>query len=358
MPQKGAYRPYFIVILILLAPKLMKVGIIVPPHLAFPDLTGNAADLALKRLDKHPACRGWQIGPCRAWQSERQCFIYEAFDREGQSHWLYCGPWNQWERVGALWSHLSWINETMIGLSPLLRILGPIFPAVNWTGFEEGFMGSALHAPGIPFLDSVTQEEIRLENLVQLTGFLRLLEPGCGKQTACQTREILEGMERDAIALGDKVQALIPPQAPFCRWQAFYLRNARSLAHSKELTLTLSFGAYVTSCFSIAANGGLQINQPFFLSEEVAGMDLCRLLWQARQASDQDRQYLIDFYYNRKPPSCFFTLLVHHHMTTLLKALDDRKEDPGCRDQILSELADLARFHDGFRAPVPSWYLS
>ena len=219
-------------------------------------------------------------------------------------------------------------------------------------------MGSTLRAPGTPFLESVSQEGLRLENLVQLTGFLRLLASETGRQQACQTREILEGMELDAQALVDKVKALIPLQAPFCRWQAFYLRNAKSLSHSQELTLSLSFGPYVTHCFSIAANGGLQINQPFFLSEELAGMDLCRLLWQAKQAPDQDRQYLIDFYYNRKPPSHFFTLLAHHHMTRLLQALDDHKGDASSRAQILSELADLARCHDGFRAPVPSWYLA
>lgn len=358
MPQKGAHPLQMIVILILLAFYLMKAGIIVSAHLVFPDLAGSGGDLAIKRLDKHPACRGWQIGPCQACQRDRQCFIHEAFDREGQSHWLYFGPWSQWERVGALWSHLSWINETMISLSPLLRILGPILPAVDWTGFEEGFMGSTLRAPGTPFLESVSQEGLRLENLVQLTGFLRLLASETGRQQACQTREILEGMELDAQALVDKVKALIPLQAPFCRWQAFYLRNAKSLSHSQELTLSLSFGPYVTHCFSIAANGGLQINQPFFLSEEVAGMDLCRLLWQAKEAPDQDRQYFIDFYYNRKPPSHFFTLLAHHHMTCLLQALDDRREDEGSRAQILSELADLARCHDGFRAPVPSWYLA
>ena len=323
-----------------------------------PQLSDHVRDLAQRWLGKHPKCKDWRIGNCYARQAAKDCYILEAFNREMQPYWLYLGPWREWGRVGAEWSHLTWVCQTMSGLSPLFRLLGPILPPMDWTGLEEGFVGRAPRRQGKPFLDLVSQGKLGPETLIQLTGFLRLVQ----LRGKCQSRPLrsndLVKLEKSALGLATRVKHLIPDHLPYRRWQAFYLQNARSLATGNDLKLTWSIGKWVTQCFSIGDNGGLQIKQPFFLCRELAGMDLCRLLIKAGRASQQDRQYLIDFYYNRQVPSQFFTLLAHEHMTCLLKAFDKKQADQLDREGALAALANFSRHHQGFRSPVPAWYLA
>lgn len=327
-----------------------------PCHLS-PQESNHVKNLAQRWLSKDPKCKDWRIGNCHARHANKDCYILEAFNREMQPYWLYLGPWREWGRVGEEWSHLSWVCQTMSSLSPLFRLLGPILPPMDWTGLAEGFVGRSPRRPGKPFLELVCKGKLGPETLIQLTGFLRLIQIRSKRQIRQSTRRDLVSMEKAALGMVDRVRHMIPDQAPYRRWQVFYLQNARSLATGNGLRQTWSIGRRVSQCFTVGDKGGLQVNLPFFLCQELAGMDLCRLLIKGEEASRQDRQYLIDFYYNRQVPSQFFTLLAYQHMTSLLKKIE-KKSDQLEREQALAALASFSRNHDGFRSPVPAWYLA
>ncbi len=311
-------------------------------------------DLAVEEyLRRLPGCQGWVLGSCRARHSGRACSIYEVFDREEGGHWLFHGPWREWERVGKLWTHLSWASETLTRISPLFSILGPLLPEMKWLGLQEGFFGLSRQRSTRGYIDSITRKNPpRFENLVQLTGFLRLLQTDHPLLTSSEAGAVVSQLESSAQELVARLEERIPSKPVFRRWKSFYLRNARSLASSRKPKLTLSFGTYITSCFAYSDRGSLLIDKPFFLSEDLADSDLCRLLIELADACEQDRQYLIDLYFNLDTPSSFFTHLAHRHMTRLLEQI---ASDPD-REEPLDLLAQLSRSYDLFRTPVPHWY--
>ncbi len=304
-------------------------------------------------LGRLPGCQGWVLGDCHARHDGRAYCVYEVFDREQGGHWLFHGPWREWDRVGKLWTHLSWVSETLLQVSPLFFILGPMLPKMKWLGLEEGFVGLSRRRSKRVYIGSITEQNPpRFENLVQLTGFLRLLQTDHPLLPSKGGGEIQARLEARARELATAVEDRIPAKPVFKKWKTFFLRNAHSLANSSKLTLALSFGPYINTCFTYTERGSLLLDNPFFLTEDLVDSDLCRLIIELVDACGQDRQYLIDLYYNLDTPSHFFTHLAHRHMTALLKEIAG---DPS-RPDALDRLAQLSRSYDLFRTPVPLWY--
>ncbi|NLA96035.1 MAG: hypothetical protein GX838_04235 [Clostridiaceae bacterium] len=311
-----------------------------------------------ERLGKIGKLRGWHIGDCHARQLERDCVIYDAFDREGRAHWLLAGPWREWPRVSGLWGHLCWASEIIASSSHIFRFMDHMVPEIVWEGVEEGYIGYSEKRKASSFFQAISgAKPPRFENLVQLTGFLRLLQTGenCFKRK--ESRLMMAEMEPSAVELVEALAGRIPKKSVFRHWKSFYLQNARSISRSASYRLTLSLGSYATTCFNCTDYGALLIDLPFFLSENIADMDLCQILLDLPDASVQDRQYLVDLYFNMDIPSHFFTLLTHHAMTSILH--DFRWSPAGSTGEShnLDRFASLSRQHDLFRTPVPSWYL-
>ena len=302
--------------------------------------------------------RGWSIGDCHARQVERDCVIYEAFDREDRPHWLLAGPWREWQRVADLWDHLCWVGEIVENSSHIFRFMGNMVPEIVWEGVEEGYVGYSEKREAASFFQTITlANPPRFENLVQLTGFLRLLQTGENSFGTEGSGLILAGAESRAMDLVESLLTRIPQKPVFRNWPSFYLQNARSISRSANFRLALSFGSYATRCFTCTDRGALRVDLPFFLCEKIADTDLCRILLEMPDASVQDRQYLVDLYFNMAIPSHFFTLLTHHAMTSILQDL--MKSTKGSTGELrnLNRFASLSRQHDLFRTPVPSWYL-
>lgn len=311
----------------------------------------------LERVAGHSAFSGWRMTSCYALQAKRETFIFEVFDREDRPHWLFFGPWREWERVGSLWSHLAWVNRTMVSLSPLFRHLGPVLAEVDWIGFQDGFVGLSARNSGRPFLaSSGPGRMVGLESLIQVTGFLRLLQVGPASSEPGKVRARLNLLEAKSLELAGRLKKVIPDRPHFRRWESFYLRNLRSLVSSKEIRLTLSLGAGLDRCIKIGKNGGLLVDCPFAIGEDLEGMDLCALLCRLEGASDQDLQYLVDFYFNRQIPSSFFTLLAHCQLTRILKDLDKKGSDPRAFQAGLEKFNLISKYYESFRTPVPTWY--
>jgi len=311
-----------------------------------------------ERLGKIGKLRGWHLGACHARQLERDCVIYEAFDREGRAHWLLAGPWREWPRVCGLWDQLRWASEIIASSSHIFRFMGQMVPDIDWAGVEEGYVGYSEKRKARSFFQAISDANPpRFENLVQLTGFLRLLQTGENCFERKESRLMMAEMESRAVELVEFLVGRIPKKPVFRHWKSFYIQNARSISRSTSYRLTLSFGSYATTCFTYTECGALLIDLPFFLSENIADMDLCQILFDLSDASIQDRQYLVDLYFNMDIPSHFFTLLTHHAMTSILHDLSRSPAGSAGECHNLNRFASLSRQHDLFRTPVPSWYL-
>ena len=310
-----------------------------------------------ERMSRIGKLQGWRVGECRARQPERGCVIYEAFDREDRAYWLLAGPWREWQRVLDLWNHLDWVSRMIADSSRIYRLMGDMVPRIVWESLEEGYIGYSEKRKTRPYLQTLSAANPpRFENLVQLTGFLRLLQMGKNCFETGKSLSRITGMEQRSMELVEGIENRIPKKSVFKHWKSFYLQNARSISRSSNYRMTLSFGSYATSCFSCTDSGALWIDLPFFLGESIADMDLCRILTSLWDASVQDRQYLVDLYFNMKIPSHFFTLFTHHAMTSLLQNLRQTAAGSVVESRCLDRFAALSRQHDLFRAPVPSWY--
>ncbi len=314
--------------------------------------------LLQERMSRIEKLRGWFVGECRARQMERDCVIYEAFDREGRAHWLLAGPWREWHRVDELWDHLHWVSRTIADSSHIFRFMGDMVPQIVWESVEEGYIGYSEKRKTASYLPSLSASNPpRFENLVQLTGFLRLLQMGENYFATEESCLRIADMESRAMELVKGVERRIPNKPVFKHWRSFYLQNAHSIARSRSYQLALSFGSYATKCFTCTTSGALWIDLPFFLSENIADLDLCRILSNLPDASVQDRQYLVDLYFNMNIPSHFFTLLTHHTMTSILQNLRTTVMGSTDESRCLGQFAGLSRQHGLFRTPVPAWYL-
>lgn len=319
-------------------------------------LAGGRTQL-VERLKKIDELSGWVLGECKARQQERGCVIYEARDREGRGHWLLAGPWREWQRVASLWGHLRWVNRMISDSSHIFRFMEDMLPQVTWKAVGEGYIGYSEKRAAKPFLETVSAATPpRFENLVQLTGFLRLLQTGENSFRSGESQTILAGMEGRAERTIQAVAERIPPKPAYRNWRSFYLQNARAIRRSSNYHLTLSLGSFATKCFSSTDRGALLVEFPFFLCEDIADTDLCRLLHYLLDASVQDRQYLVDLYFNMRIPSHFFTLFAHYSMMSTLRDLLKSEKGSDSERACLDQFAKLARQHDLFRTPVPVWY--
>jgi len=236
--------------------------------------------------------------------------------------------------------------------------MGQMVPDIDWAGVEEGYVGYSEKRKARSFFQAISDANPpRFENLVQLTGFLRLLQTGENCFERKESRLMMAEMESRAVELVEFLVGRIPKKPVFRHWKSFYIQNARSISRSTSYRLTLSFGSYATTCFTYTECGALLIDLPFFLSENIADMDLCQILFDLSDASIQDRQYLVDLYFNMDIPSHFFTLLTHHAMTSILHDLSRSPAGSAGECHNLNRFASLSRQHDLFRTPVPSWYL-
>ncbi|HZK28742.1 MAG TPA: hypothetical protein VFD19_00830 [Clostridia bacterium] len=309
------------------------------------------------RLQGFEGCDGWQINGCYARKEARGLAAYEVLDREKGAYWLVTGPWREWQRVQELLSHLSWISNAMAQSSLLFRAFGPIIPATRWVSCEEGYYGFAKRRSDTPYIAMLLEQTTpKFENLVQLTAFLRLLQAGKNQLMVTGRDSVLVEMESCAQDLVASVEKRIPDRPVFKYWKSFFLRNARSIATSRNSHLTLSLGPFVSNCFAYTENGALLVDYPFFLCENIVNTDLCQLMYDLADIDVQDRYYLIDLYFNLEPPSYFFTLLAHHHMTIDLKKIVSSARGSKEEKEHINRFATLSRNHDLFRTPVPVWY--
>ena len=308
-------------------------------------------------LAKVPQYRDWELGSFFLEHPSGGCCLYEIYDREFAPYWLIVGSWSNWDRAQCLWEHLSWINDTLLQASTYMSLLGSMLPDVRWHPFEPFFMGLGKRRSSTPYLDTITKDNPpRFENLVQLTGFLRLLQHHASLPPSMNRKQTFTHLEKKARALILAARKYIPSKAVFREWENFYVRNARSIASSNSYKLTLSLGPYATSCFAYSNRGSLLIDFPFFLNVDVQDIDLCEILYAFLDLCIQDRQYLINLYYDMCAPSHFFTLLAHHHMTKMLESLNEKGDNDSERKALIDRFAELGRSYSLFSSPVPTWY--
>ncbi len=319
---------------------------------------GDGRAILQERVDRIADFQGWEVGNCRAGHLGLGSAVYEVFDREGRAHWLQAGPWREWQRLVGLWDHLRWVGGVLASTSHLFRLMGNMVPVVTWKGVEEGFIGLSEKVPSQPYLSTLSASNPpRFEHLVQLTGFLRLLQTGDNPFDPSEIGARLKNVERCARERVLRVRARLPDKPVFKRWESFYLQNAFSISRSACYRLTLSLGEYAAGCFAGNTQGGLFVDLPFVIGQDLEDLDLCRILHLLADVSTQDLQYLVDLYFNMDTPPHFFTLYSHFTMTA---ALDDLSaSDPASKREAasLDRLSCLSRQHDLFRSPVPCWYL-
>ncbi len=305
-----------------------------------------------------PYCEGWAMGSCHAEHPAGSCSTYEVFDREHSSHWLFTGSWPAWDRVRLVWGELSFVSKTIQSISQLFAADGPILPESKWIACGKRFIGLTKRRSSTPFMSAISKENPPcLTNLVQLTGFFRLFQHQT-KHLVSVDREvkmisILDG----AHDLVEAVKKYIPDYSSFRDWETFYLKNAYNVATSTSTEMSLSFGSFATSCLAYSERGALIIDYPFFLDTNVEDTDLCELLFAFLDLSVQDRQYLIDLYYDMEAPLHFFNLMAYHHMTKMLEAIADENLTICQRVIWIDRFEKMARSYDLFRAPVPTWYV-
>jgi hypothetical protein len=309
-------------------------------------------------VDRRFAARGWTLGRRMAFNERRQCAYFDAVDAAGHHHWLYVGPWREWERVQQLWAHLMLIDEALSQLGSIFRAWGSLLPRMQWGGGEGGYWLVAEDRLDAPYVaPNRGRRRVSFPNMVQLTVFLRLLELGAPEwateRAAATSGDSLMAAARSLV---DCVEDRVPDAARSTRWAAFYLSHARSLAHARSLRYTLSLGADVTRCFALDLTGALRIVRPFFVYETLQGNDLSHCLYEFSTYDRQDRNYLINLYFNFDVPSYFFTRLAYHHMTCVLQALLRSRPGSDAEAHALDRWAQLRDEYEQFRAPVPKWF--
>lgn len=308
-------------------------------------------------LGKLPQYRDWKLTSFYLEHPNGGCCLYEICDREFAPYWLIVGSWAEWDHMQYLWRHLSWVNDTLLQVSTYMSLLGSILPDVKWHAFEPFFVGLGKRRSSTHYLDTITKDNPpRFENLVQLTGFLRLLQHHTTLPQSMNRKKMFTHLEKRARALILAARKYIPSKVVFREWEKFYARNARSIASSSCIKLTLSLGPYATSCFAYSDRGSLLIDFPFFLNVNVQDIDLCEILYAFQDLCIQDRQYLINLYYDMSAPSHFFTLLAHHHMTKMLEDLIEKGDDDVERKVLVDRFGELGRSYNRFSSPVPAWY--
>ncbi len=300
---------------------------------------------------------GWSVGSCRECREKEASAFFEVFDREGRAYWLLTGPLRNWQQVSCLWTHLQWVSGIIAQSSHIFRFLGPMLPEICWQFHEDTYMGHWERRSDTPYFQALSPDNPpRFENLVQLTAFLRLLQTGPNPFEKARGASMLRATEERARRLADAMESRIPPRPVFRNWRSFYLQNARAISRSARYELALTLGPYVNECFAYTDRGALLVDFPFFLDQGVAHMDLCRILHGQKHLSVQDRQYLVDLYFNMDSPPHFFTLLAHHQMTASLLDLEASPGDSAQEQEQVNQLAALGRQYDLFRTPVPHWY--
>lgn len=308
------------------------------------------------RIRGVPEISGWTLGECVILNEARKTSVYSIFDKEQREHWLCCGPWEQWQLVSELWGHLNSINKLMVNVSPLFQAFGPMLPEVTWMKSNEGFFGVAERRSDTKLLHYLENEKnpFRFETIVQMAGFLRFLQMGHNVFTNKNSHKIIDELEEQTVYLIKEVEERIPETARFSRWSSFMMQNVKSVVYSGSLSLSL--GAYATSCFAYTPRAALLVDFPFLLGEDVTHMDLCRILFAIRKRDQQDRKCLLDVYFDREVPSYFFAQLAHHHASTILEQLVLSTPGSPYEQNVLQEFGQLSQCYDQFRTPVPCWY--
>ncbi len=309
-----------------------------------------------KRLDGIPGKTGWKVGECVIYDKDRDLKVHRVFDKEWREHWLYLGSWNEWERVSELWLYLSKISQTLMNLSPFFRLFGPMLPRGEWFKTSEGFLGSFERRSNLPYFEhlSDTSQPILFANIVQLTGFLRLLQLGENLFSNGDSHKIIDQLEERTLVLIEEVEERIPEKSIFTRWRSFLQQNAKSVSYGGELSL--SFGPYASTCFAFTNRSALLIDFPFLLKEDITHIDLCRIIYEMRFRDIQDRKCFVDAYFNHEVPSYFFSLLAHYQVMVVLEKLRSCPVGSHHEKSLIDELEGLSRDYEHFRTPVPRWY--
>jgi len=309
-----------------------------------------------ERLNNAPGIMGWTVGECVLRCEERGINVCRVYDKECREHWLYLGPWSEWQRVSELWSHLETVNRILMDISPLFYVFGSMLPGVRWLKTSEGFLALSERRAYTPYFQLLSEHNLpaRFENIVQLTGFLRLLQLGDNVFSNGNSHKIVDELEQRTLSLIKSVEERVPQKARYARWQSFLLQNAKSISYSGRLVLSL--GPFAPGCIAYTERAALLIDFPFLLSEDLEHSDLCRLLFVLRKQYVQDRQCLIDSYFNRDVPCQFFSLLAHQQIVFVLEALRASTRGSGRESYLLREFENLSQEYERFRSPVPHWY--
>lgn len=316
----------------------------------------TAKAILREKLSSVPEISGWTLGDCAILNEKGRTSVYRVYDKEGREHWLYYGPWNKWQLVSDLWTHLDGINRIMVNVSPLFRAFGPMLPEVKWLKSSDGFFGVVERRSDMPLLKYLSDQNnpFRFETIVQMTGFLRFLQTGNNVFSNSGSHKIIDELEDRTIRLIDEVEERIPQRQRFSRLNSFTIQNAKALAYTGSLSLSL--GTYAASCFAYTKRAALLIDYPFLLGEDMTHMDLCRILFEMRTRDHQDLKCLIDVYFDREVPSYFFAQLAYYQVSVILEHLALSTPDSPYERRVLEEFDRLSLEYDNFRTPVPYWY--
>ncbi|NLZ66095.1 MAG: hypothetical protein GX910_00315 [Clostridiaceae bacterium] len=300
----------------------------------------------------------WTLGECIVAEREGLLAIYRAEDRDGLPFLLYVTPIRAWSKEERILQHIKWVNDALAHGSFRYNACEPMIQQLSWKRSGMFFFGITPDRGLRPVIEAApfSNRSSLILNMVYVTALLRFLECDVWPFTC-------NGLNREklldkAAALSDRVAPRLHNASEISkRWESFYQRNAENVARTHDFTPVFSIGDYLSKCLVYCSEcETFYLEGAFSFSPGTRSDDLCSLLFLFRKQSSQNKQYLVDFYFDMDVPNQFFTYLSHRHMTSLLEQIDD-SEKGSREDQIARhELRLFSETREGFRTPVPVWY--
>lgn len=300
----------------------------------------------------------WTLGECMVEEREDLLAIYHAEDRDGYPFLLYVTPIRAWSKEERILQHVNRVNHALAQGSIRYNSCEPMIQKLMWIRSGVYFFGITPDRGLLPALEVGTfaNRSSLILNIIHVTALLRFLE--CDVWPfACKLLSRKDLLDK-AAALYDRVALRLRESSEISeRWKDFYRRNVENTARSHDFTPVFTIGDFLPNCLVYCPEREtFYLEGAFSFSPGTRGDDLCRLLFLLRKQPPQDKQYLVDFYFDMDVPNQFFTYLSYWHMTRLLEQIADSTR--GSReDQVArQELRLFSESREGFRTPVPVWY--
>lgn len=300
----------------------------------------------------------WTLGECVVAEQEGSLAIYQATNRDGYPFLIYVSSICDWSRKERILQHISRVNSSLAQGSFLYNDCEPMIQQPMWIRSGAFFFGVTpdRRLRSIFEMMPFVNRSSFILNTIHITALFRFLE--CCVWPFTREGESSGNLLDKAATLYDKVAPRLHNATEISRrWGSFYRRNAETTVRTHDFTPVYTIGDFLSECLVYCPERKtLYLEGAFSFSSGTRGDDLCYLLFLSRSLSSQDKQFLVDFYFNLDVPNHFFTYLSYKHMSRLLEQIADSaigsKEDKIGRN----ELRLFSESREGFRTPVPVWY--